>query len=61
MQNSLEALTQSSANALEYAEMAKNAPTDSGRMALTVLVVLPVMLAYPFSRNISSKDLLSAA
>ena len=26
MQNSLEALTQSSANALEYAEMAKNAP-----------------------------------
>lgn len=48
MQNSLEALTQSSNNALEYAEMAKNAPTDSGRMALTVLVVLPVMLAYPF-------------
>lgn len=48
MQNSLEALTQSSANALEYAEMAKNAPTDSGRMALTVLVVLPVMFAYPF-------------
>ena len=48
MQNSLEFMKQSSANALEYAEMAKNAPTDSGRMALTVLVVLPVMLAYPF-------------
>ena len=48
MQNSLEALSQSSVNALEYAEMAKNAPTDSGRMALTVLVVIPVMLAYPF-------------
>ena len=45
MQNSMEALSQSSANALEYAEMAKNAPTDSGRMALTVMVVLPVMLA----------------
>ena len=39
MQNSLEFMKQSSANALEYAEMAANAPTDSGRMALTVLVV----------------------
>ena len=57
MQNSLEALTQSSANALEYAEMAKNAPTDSGRMALTVLVVLPVMLAYPFFQKYFVKGL----
>ena len=48
MQNSLEFMKQSSANALEYAEMAANAPTDSGRMALTVLVVLPILLAYPF-------------
>ena len=48
MQNSLEFMKQSSANALEYAEMATNAPTDSGRMALTVLVVLPILLAYPF-------------
>ena len=48
MQNSLEFMKQSSANALEYAEMASNAPTDSGRMALTVLVVLPILLAYPF-------------
>ena len=55
--NSLEALTQSSANALEYAEMAKNAPTDSGRMALTVLVVLPVMLAYPFFQKYFVKGL----
>ncbi len=57
MQNSLEALTQSSNNALEYAEMAKNAPTDSGRMALTVLVVLPVMLAYPFFQKYFVKGL----
>lgn len=57
MQNSLEALTQSSANALEYAEMAKNAPTDSGRMALTVMVVLPVMLAYPFFQKYFVKGL----
>lgn len=48
MQNSLEFMKQSSANALEYAEMAANAPTDSGRMALTVLVVLPILLAYPY-------------
>lgn len=57
MQNSLEALTQSSANALEYAEMAKNSPTDSGRMALTVLVVAPVMLAYPFFQKYFVKGL----
>lgn len=57
MQNSLEALTQSSNNALEYAEMAKNAPTDSGRMALTVLVVFPVLLAYPFFQKYFVKGL----
>lgn len=57
MQNSLEALSQSSLNALEYAEMARNAPTDSGRMALTVLVVLPVMLAYPFFQKYFVKGL----
>ena len=57
MQNSMEALSQSSANALEYAEMAKNAPTDSGRMALTVMVVLPVMLAYPFFQKYFVKGL----
>ncbi len=57
MQNSLEALSQSSVNALEYAEMAKNAPTDSGRMALTVLVVIPVMLAYPFFQKYFVKGL----
>ena len=48
MQNSLEFMKQSSTNALEYAEMVQNAPTDSGRMALTVLVVLPILLAYPY-------------
>ena len=57
MQNSMEALSQSSANALEYAEMAKNAPTDSGRMVLTVMVVLPVMLAYPFFQKYFVKGL----
>ena len=57
MQNSMEAVSQSSANALEYAEMAKNAPTDSGRMALTVMVVLPVMLAYPFFQKYFVKGL----
>ena len=57
MQNSMEALSQSSSNALEYAEMAKNVPTDSGRMALTVMVVLPVMLAYPFFQKYFVKGL----
>ena len=57
MQNSLEFMKQSSANALEYAEMAASAPTDSGRMALTVLVVLPVLLAYPFFQKYFVKGL----
>ena len=57
IQNSMEALSQSSVSALEYAEMAKNAPTDSGRMALTVMVVLPVMLAYPFFQKYFVKGL----
>lgn len=57
MQNSLEFMKQSSANALEYAEMAKNAPTDSGRMALTVLVVLPILLAYPYFQKYFVKGL----
>ena len=57
MQNSLEFMKQSSAHALEYAEMAASAPTDSGRMALTVLVVLPVLLAYPFFQKYFVKGL----
>lgn len=57
MQNSLEFMKQSSANALEYAEMAASAPTDSGRMALTVLVVLPILLAYPFFQKYFVKGL----
>ena len=57
MQNSLESLKQSSANALEYAEMANNAPTNSGRMALTVLVVLPILCAYPFFQKYFVKGL----
>lgn len=57
VQNSLEAMKSSSANALEYAEMAKNAPTESGRMALTVLVILPVLLAYPFFQKYFVKGL----
>ena len=57
MQNSLEFMKQSSANALEYAEMAANASTDSGRMALTVLVVLPILLAYPYFQKYFVKGL----
>lgn len=57
MQNSLEFIKQSSVNALEYSEMAKNAPTDSGRMALTVLVVLPILLAYPYFQKYFVKGL----
>ncbi len=57
MQNSLEFMKQSSSNALEYAEMAANAPTDSGRMALTVLVVLPILLAYPYFQKYFVKGL----
>lgn len=57
MQNSLEAMKSSSANALEYAEMAKNAPTESGRMALTVLVIMPILLAYPFFQKYFVKGL----
>lgn len=57
MQNSLEFMKQSSVNALEYAEMAASAPTDSGRMALTVLVVLPILLAYPYFQKYFVKGL----
>ena len=59
MQNSLEFMKQSSANALEYAEMAANAPTDSGRMALTNRYTYSFRFFWRIrtSRNISSKDL----
>lgn len=57
MQNSLEAMKSSSANALEYVEMARNAPTESGRMALTVLVIMPILLAYPFFQKYFVKGL----
>lgn len=57
VQNSLESVKQSASNALEYAEVAKSAPTDSGRMALTVLVVIPILLAYPFFQKYFVKGL----
>jgi putative aldouronate transport system permease protein len=57
MQNSLEFLKQNAANALEVSEITKNAPTDSGRMALTVLVVLPILCAYPFFQKYFVKGL----
>ena len=57
MQNCPEFMKQSSANALEYDERAASAPTDSGRMALTVLVVLPILLAYPFFQKYFVKGL----
>ena len=57
MQNSLEFMKRSSANALEYAEMAANASTDSGHMALTVLVMLPILLAYPYFQKYFVKGL----
>lgn len=57
VQNSLESIKQSAGNALEYSAAAQSAPTDSGRMALTVLVVVPVLLAYPFFQKYFVKGL----
>ncbi|MFI3199981.1 MAG: carbohydrate ABC transporter permease [Eubacteriales bacterium] len=57
IQNSLESIKQSSLNAMEMAEYASSAPTDSGRMALTVMVIVPILLAYPFFQRFFVKGL----
>ncbi len=57
MQNSLEFIKQSAQNALEFSQFAQSAPTDSGRMALTVLVVLPILVAYPYFQKFFVKGL----
>lgn len=57
MQNSLRALSEASLNALEYQDLLKSAPADNGRMALTVLVIIPILLAYPFFQRFFVKGL----
>ena len=57
MQNSMTALTEASMNALEYQELAKNPPTDNGQMALTVIVMVPILCAYPFFQKYYVKGL----
>lgn len=57
MQNSLRALSEASLNALEYQDLLKSAPADNGRMALTVLVITPILLAYPFFQRYFVKGL----
>lgn len=57
IQNSMTALTESSMNALEYQELAKNPPTDNGQMALTVIVMVPILCAYPFFQKYYVKGL----
>ena len=58
MQNSLRALSEASLNALEYQDLLKSAPADNGRMALTVLVITPILLAYPFFQRYFVKGLM---
>lgn len=50
MQSSLEFLKQNAqfSSSAEGTRMALNMPTDSVRMALTVVVVTPILFAYPF-------------
>lgn len=59
VQNSLEVIQANAALASSpaAAEMLRNTPTDSGRMALTVLVVTPILLAYPFFQRYFVKGL----
>lgn len=57
MQNSLTTLVETSLNAGEFQDLIKNAPTDNGRMALTVLIMGPILLAYPFFQKYFVKGL----
>lgn len=57
IQNSMEAINSMAGNSMELAQMASSTPTDSGRMALTVLVVVPVLLVYPFFQKYFVKGL----
>lgn len=59
MQDSLEFIKQNSAfaNSPDGIELALNAPTESGRMALTVLIMTPILFAYPFFQRYFVKGL----
>lgn len=58
LQNSLEFLrSNSSMPASEMSELMKNIPTDSTRMAMTVLVITPIIFAYPFFQKYFVKGL----
>lgn len=59
IQNSLEFIKQNSelANSAAGVDLAVNAPTESGRMALTVLVMTPILFAYPFFQKYFVKGL----
>lgn len=57
MQNSLTILAESSVNATDFQDIIKTAPTDNGRMALTVLIMGPILLAYPFFQKYFVKGL----
>ena len=45
------------ANTAEGMEMLKSIPSESTRMAITVIVVLPLLVAYPFFQKYFVKGL----
>lgn len=45
------------ASSLEGLEMLQNLPTESARMAITILVILPLLVAYPFFQKYFVKGL----
>lgn len=59
IQNSLEFIKQNSAfaNSADGVQLALNTPSESGRMALTVVVMTPILFAYPFFQKYFVKGL----
>ena len=59
MQSNLEFIRQNStfANSAEGLQYAMNMPTDTGRMAMTVIVMTPLLFAYPFFQKYFVKGL----
>ncbi len=60
LQNSMQALLNAASegmDAMEMQQMVKSLPTESFQMALTVVVILPIMLAYPFFQRYFVKGL----